>query len=118
MLDQNEIQSRTIGSSQDTGNKKADHINHNDDMSDISGNAFLEAPEESLLPHKQQSKASVLSGSDRKKSRSNSRNSVLQTATYVQATRYGYGGEEDEVRDPDILEKVADKTPGTKRRII
>ena len=75
MLDQNEIQSRTIGSSQDTGNKKVDHINHNDDMSDISGNAFLEAPEETLLPHKQNSKASVLSNS--KKSRSNSRNSVL-----------------------------------------
>ena len=44
MLDQKEIQARTIGSSTDNG-KKVDQDNIND-MSDISGNAFFEAPEE------------------------------------------------------------------------
>ena len=66
MLDQKEIQARSKDSSVVTDKgKKVDHDNIND-MSDISGNAFFEAPEETLLPHKQNSKASILSGSGRK----------------------------------------------------
>lgn len=52
MLDQKEIQARSKDSSIETyKGKKVDHDRIND-MSDTSGNAFLEAPEDALLPEK------------------------------------------------------------------
>ena len=40
------------------------------------------------------------------------------TASFSTRQKCGVGDDEDEINDPDIIEKIADQTPQTKRRII
>ena len=44
--------------------------------------------------------------------------SKLLTASFVEKHKYGYGDDESEEDDPEIIEKTVGKTPNTVRRII
>ena len=44
--------------------------------------------------------------------------SALKTASYVERTKYGMGGDDSVEDDPDIIALTVDKTPNTKRRIM
>jgi hypothetical protein len=40
------------------------------------------------------------------------------TASFATRNKLAVGPDEDEISDPDIIAKIVDKTPTTKRRII
>ena len=42
----------------------------------------------------------------------------LKTASFATRQKFGVPDDEDEIKDPDIIAKIVDKTPNTKRRII
>lgn len=79
---------------------------NNDDSTDNSGMIEVSAPYDKRSRHNSDNNSN------------NKISSKLKTASYATRSKLAVGDDEDEISDPDIIAKIADKTPQTKRRII